>query len=370
MPQKIAILSSSFVALASFAGAAPASAQGAGAGAFETQYPEVHALVLATQEVQGRLLEFLATELVEHATIRPETVGPGGQHADHQEVGGEMMLEAGREELEAYGDLLRELRRLAASGVPTPRTGPPGESGVTPRLRETVVRTQTLLRQMLDIYADTRIFDKYAAVDRVVAEYRSDPERALPVLPKSMALMYLHTYAGAFGANFSFLQGMTWASSWLQFAAFEPLFLYERAEEQRFGMEIVVDRFWRKLEAPPMGFPTEMPMVPAISPGLRGRHPQAAAIFDNLDILLAITTDVVLHPGVGDKEGTVEAVLDAFTNPEYEIVSLYDWTLMALRHGIYNQGGPAIGLLDRSERNVMLEHAQHGGGMVLPGMPR
>jgi hypothetical protein len=111
-------------------------------------------------------------------------------------------------------------------------------------------------------------------------------------------------------------------------------------------------------------------MVPAISPGLRGRHPQVAAIFDNLDVLLAITTDVVLHPGVGDKEGTVEAVLDAFTNPEYEIVSLYDWTLMALRHGIYNQGGPAIGFLDRSERNVMVEHAQHGGGMVLPGMPR
>jgi hypothetical protein len=85
---------------------------------------------------------------------------------------------------------------------------------------------------------------------------------------------------------------------------------------------------------------------------------------------VAIATDVVLHPGGGDKAETVEAVLDAFTSPDYEIVSLYDWTLMALRHGIYNQGGPAIGLLDRSERNVAVDHAQHGGAMVLPGMPR
>jgi hypothetical protein len=356
--------------LAAVGGPTGAAAQTLATGAFQARYPEVQSLVLATQEVQTHLLEMLATELREHATILPVAGAAGGEHLDHPEAGAPMEMEAGPRELAAYRNLLDEVRELATSGEPPARSAPPAESGVTPRLRETVARTQALLREMLDIYADDRIFDKYTAVERAVEVYESAPEVSLPVLPKSMALMYLHAYAGTLGANFSFLQGLSWASTWLHYAAFEPLFLYDRTEEQRFAMELVVDRFWRKLDAPPTGFPTEMPMVPAISPGLRARHPQVAAIFDNLNVLLAIATDVVLHERVADKEAAVDAVLTAFTNPEYEVVSLYDWTLMALRHGIYNQGGPAIGLLDRSERNVTVEHAQRGGGMSLPGMPR
>ena len=62
-------------------------------------------------------------------------------------------------------------------------------------------------------------------------------------------------------------------------------------------------------------------------------------------------------------------MIEQFTDRKYRVVEVDDWIKMALRHSIFEQGGPAIGVMTASDRNGS-GHLQHvnGGKGILPGM--
>ena len=107
-----------------------------------------------------------------------------------------------------------------------------------------------------------------------------------------------------------------------------------------------------------------------IAPGLVSAHLRAAAIIDNLNMMHDVLADVLVHPKVGEcpcrhRRGDRAVHRSA----RYRVVEVDDWITMALRHSIFEQGGPALGVMTETERNSS-GHFQHlgGGRGILPGM--
>jgi hypothetical protein len=186
-----------------------------------------------------------------------------------------------------------------------------------------------------------------------------------------MNIMYHYPFSTSFRRGYPKANGLVWASHWLQLALYEPLLLSRTPEQRRAGIDTTVMRFHAKLDNAPAGFPVEMPTPPAIAPELVRLHPEVAAIFDNLHMLHDVVADILTDRSVPDRRAAIDEALANFTDPQFLASSEYNWIVMSLRHGIYNQGGPALGLLTRSERNRDLTHADHtshSGAAMLPGM--
>jgi hypothetical protein len=131
----------------------------------------------------------------------------------------------------------------------------------------------------------------------------------------------------------------------------------------------VAERFARKLSsgAPPDAFPTELPLAPSIAPGLVAAHERAAAIIDNLDMMLDVIAEVLVYPDVADRRAAVSEVLAQFTDRRYRCVPADEWIVVALRHSIFEQGGPALGMMSGNERNAFYGgHGQHFAGRRTP----
>ena len=98
-------------------------------------------------------------------------------------------------------------------------------------------------------------------------------------------------------------------------------------------------------------------------------------IWDNLSMYLEVLCDVLAAPTTPDVPGAIEATTDFFLDPELAITDQDEWEIMALRHGIFFQGGYPLSVMTESERNVD-GHAAHfsggggGPGLTIPGMPR
>jgi hypothetical protein len=128
-------------------------------------------------------------------------------------------------------------------------------------------------------------------------------------------------------------------------------------------MDTVMERYWNKVgsEGGMTMFPapTEPPTAAAIAPHLYSFHPQASIILDNLSMLENIVLDVLAYPNLEDRQAAIGAAVAEFTNKETNISQDYDYLLAALRGGIYNQGGPAVGELMQSERNRTRDEMGH-----------
>src|SRR5690606_14823036 len=147
--------------------------------------------------------------------------------------------------------------------------------------------------------------------------------------------------------------GLFWAARWFQLGGSEPLMVFrQNPAEQHTGVEATRARFIEMLANPPESFPSHMPMAPTVAPELVTRHIQAAAILDNLNMMLDVVADILVNAEIADKGAAIDEVVDLFADPTYLAIDHLDWVRMSLRHGIYAQGGPAIGRLDRPERNV------------------
>ena len=93
-------------------------------------------------------------------------------------------------------------------------------------------------------------------------------------------------------------------------------------------------------------------MSPAIAPDLYTQSPEAAVILDNLNILETVLADILAYPDEQDLEAKMDTAIALFTNKDVKQIDRpLDYLLFALRGGIYDQGGPAVGDLTRSERN-------------------
>ena len=209
-----------------------------------------------------------------------------------------------------------------------------------------------------DIFAESsmNIYQKRIAVDEAIEEYRtSDPRHAVSLTPKSAALYLAHPYANGLKSAFPRLSGLMWTNQWLQLASLEAIIIGQVDPQFAGSVPTTLERYRSKLGSdtgmtmfPP---PSEMPSAPAIAPQLYSQAPQAAIIVDNLNMLEAALADIIAYPDVDEREAIIDEVVEQYINDELYVVDTMDYLLNALRGGIFNQGGPAIGELGQSERN-------------------
>ena len=273
-------------------------------------------------------------------------------------------------EAEVFRLMTGRIAQSASSSGPDPEADK-GYAALGPRAAEIIRRTHEFHREVLAIFAGLDPSNRAHALDAAVDRYLSRRDVALPDVPKDMAILYDHPYTSFVDEDFTprrkltypSLTGFVWASHWFQLAAEEPLELLAGSRERLEGVKVVTERFHRKLSSgkPPDAFPTELPLAPCISPGLVSAHLRAAAIIDNLNMMHDVLADVLIHPKVGDVRAAIDEVIAQFTDPRSRIVEVDDWITMALRHSIFQQGGPALGTMTANERNTS-GHSQHGRG--------
>ena len=315
----------------------PAVAQqrGAGDGELHRQHGSIEQLLLGIERAHALLYEQLLTD--------PDAP-------------------AERLEQEFSNRMLSEV----ADGGYTGAASTPNLDRVSPRLVRTLERTYDLQRTVYEIYSDASVGDKAGAIDTAVDRYLAERELALSPVPKSMEIMDEQHGSMVFRENYPRTAALYWSFRWLQLGGSEPLMFYLTEAEQHNGVEATIARFREMLENPPETSPSHMPMAPTVAPELVSRHGRAAAIIDNLNMMHDVLADVLASGDITDKSAAVNEVLDLFVDPGYLQVTEIDWIRMALRHGIYAQGGPAIGRIDRPERNAGHDHGA-GGIVIMPG---
>jgi len=209
--------------------------------------------------------------------------------------------------------------------------------------------------QLVAIYLDSAVTDKQAAVASAIADYLSDNGHSVATVPKNASYLLSHPHANALKSAFPRITGLLWSNQWVQLATLEAVVLEYLDSDQSPGIEVALERYWNKIgSAAGMTMfpaPTELPMAPAITPNLYSQSPEAAIIIDNLNVLETLVADILSYPNLADRQALIEQLAAEFTSKEENLAASVDYLLFALRGGIYNQGGPAVGELMRSERN-------------------
>ena len=324
---------------------------------------------------QGRIDPERRVAVFEREHPELNTLLAGVERA-HGVLYGALARDRGRvREPEVFAQMMRRIdARLPAA--PRDPLADAGYAALGARGARVIGRAHAFRREALAILATADKSEWAAALDQAVDRYLADPA-ALPDVPKDMTILYDHPYTsiviglpGAPKKPTARTKGFIWASHWLQLAMAEPLAL-AGGDERRRDLKVVADRFHRKLSSgkPPNAFPTELPLAPAIAPELVTVHLRTAAILDNLNMMQAVLADVLAHPKATNLRESLDEVIAQFTDRTHRVVDVDDWIRMALRHSIFEQGGPAIGVMTASDRNGS-GHFQHLGGArgILPGM--
>jgi hypothetical protein len=106
-------------------------------------------------------------------------------------------------------------------------------------------------------------------------------------------------------------------------------------------------------------------MAPAIAPDLYSQSPEAAIILDNLNLLETVIADILAFPNAENRDKLMDQAITYFTGKDTNNAQSMDYLLFALRGGIYNQGGPAVGELMQSERNRAREAMDMQHNMIM-----
>lgn len=271
-------------------------------------------------------------------------------------------------------DLFERMRqRLADRSTIADSEAEKGYAALGARGAEVVRRAQAFQREVVAIFAGVPPADRTRALDAAVQRYRSRPDVALGDAPKDMTILYDHPYTSFVPPRpgeteprrelrYPRLTGFMWSAHWYQLAVLDPLEEFADSAARNRGLAVVADRLERKLSAgvPPNGFPGESPLAPSIAPGLVAASDRAASIVDNLDIMLDVLTDILVRRDVPDRSELVEQVIAQFTDRGYRCVQVDEWIVVALRHSIFEQGGPALAVMNENERNAFSgAHGQH-----------
>jgi hypothetical protein len=222
--------------------------------------------------------------------------------------------------------------------------------------------------QIYELLLDSTVSDPTAAIRQAVDNYLSDDASSVAGQAKDAKLMTEHEYANAFRVGFPQLAGVLWSTRWLQLAVLEPLVASQDSVTRDTGINTTMDRLQDKLIQflGVMGLPSEMPTEPVVSPLMYNRYPEAARISDNLSMLEDVLADILTHPVVDDRDAALDAAVARFTDKSSALVEDRDYLLYSLRGGIYNQGGPALGGMDQSERNRGREAMDHSSTGLMP----
>ncbi|MDR0786275.1 MAG: hypothetical protein LBG44_00165 [Gemmatimonadota bacterium] len=315
---------------------------------FQRNYPEVHALVLRLNHAQ----ETLFGELVaEGMAVRssPDLLPSPTFEFDMLERLGILAGEGGELDVDEGG---------SESGYATLGSRAAGiiEWGNQFRLAVMGIISDPTL---------TEFQARRAKLAEAVALYQARPEAALPTVPKNMDILYSHAQAQAFRTGYTDLDGLIWAGHWYKLAIAKP-FVDLSGAERVAGLDTIQARYFAKLSYgdPPNFFPSELPLAPAIAPELSFLNPQTVAILDNLTMFEEVIADILVSPTVPDERAGVETAVDFFLDPKRGVTTSVEFGAMALRHGIFFQGGFPLIYMAESERNAGGHHGGHvGGGM-------
>lgn len=237
------------------------------------------------------------------------------------------------------------------------------DSGILPPLTVAVLeRGRQFHERLLAIYSSEDFADKSAEIDKAVQDYLDDDEYSVAPRPKSANLLSKHPFAYAFRVGFPQFSGLLWSSQWLYLATLETLLLTDADTEARQeALAHLQTRFADKLQRVHGSFvtlPTDIPTMPAIAPTVFARHPEAAMIVDNIAMLKIVIGDILGHPDAEDKAASIDAITAQFVDKENNLDDQMRYTIFALRGGIFNQGGPAMSDMERSERFQSRESLQ------------
>jgi hypothetical protein len=322
----------------------------------EREHPDLYDLLIRVERAQGVMFGGLAHE-------------------------GDVMR-ASAEKLPTFGfelDMVERLTALVAEEGRAEEVAHEAEAGfevLGERGAAVIARANAFHREVLGILADESIStfnDRRVAVNAAVERYRSEPEIAVPAAPKDMDILYDHPQTTDFRTGYTDLGGLIWAGYWLRLAATEPLTDIADPVRRDQGLDTVTTRYHLKLSYgdPPQFFPSELPMAPAISPGMIFLSAEAAMIWDNVSMMQEVLSDILASPDVEDVRAAIDLTVEHFTDPEYRMRDQGYWEIMALRHGIFFQGGYPLAYRAESELNVggPAAHAGAGGNLIMGGMP-
>ncbi len=352
-------------------------ALGAGGGAWAQSgeavrdaYPELAGLFSAFDVTQAAALDAIAEINADPATMdarmelamhlemmanmtMQEMMAMGGHGAGEVAMSMDMENPYGERETEVRVALLEQLRQehepaeAAASFQ--------NSASLDRHTAEIFERGRRFERLILAIYLDDSVSDKQAAVRDAVAEYMGDEIHSVASTPKNVGLLLTHDQAGAFQIGFPLLRGFLWSNQWLELAALEAVVLEHVDSNVGGGIDTALERFWNKMGSSGgmtmFPAPVELPMAPAIAPNLYSQSMEAAVVIDNLNVLETIVADIMAYPNLDNRAELIEAWTGEFTNKTENLSDSMSYLLFALRGGIYNQGGPAVGELMQSERN-------------------
>lgn len=227
---------------------------------------------------------------------------------------------------------------------------------------ETLQRGRQFVEQLIEIYLNPVYEDKKAAVSQVVLAYLTVDEYSIADRPKSDELLSDHEFAYAYNAGFPQLSGLTWASQWLKLALLEILVSAPDTESRDADIQNLLDLYdgkIKRLHGSMVSLPSDIPTNPVIAPNFYSRHPDAAYILDNLELLKVVIGDILAHPEVEDRWSAIEQAVANYTDKHSHLSDEKDYLLYVLRGGIYNAGGPARGGLTTPDRNWSREQSEN-----------
>ena len=353
-------------------------------GALVENFPEVASLNNAFDVTQAALLDAMA-----EINANPETMQARMEvqmqldmakdmngHAHMGHGGGEMSMNMGSpyEELEvdarvALAEMLRQSHTDEAAQNAF------SESASLPtHVWRVLSWGRKFERDIADIFANdsTSRSQKRAAVEVAIETYLNDDARhAVATVPKHADLYLAHDHADGAKTAFPRLSALMWTNQWLQLASLEAMVAGQLDSQFSGKVPVTLERYWAKVGSDTgmtmYPVPVDMPSAPAIAPSFYSEAPQAAMIIDNLNRLEVAVADIIAYPNLENRDELLEAVADEFTKDDVNVSDEMEYLLSALRGGIFNQGGPAIGELGRSERNRSRDAMDMVHTMIMSG---
>ncbi|MCB1670284.1 MAG: hypothetical protein R3F41_12535 [Gammaproteobacteria bacterium] len=286
--------------------------------------------------------------------------GHGGGHSGHDM---EMLAGGayGEQETAARAELFQMLR--ANHSEEEVQNAYLNSGAINRHTAMVLTRGRQLRDRLFEIYVDDSVTNKLRAVNAAIDDYLSDERHSVSPVAKEFSLVGDNPQATAFATAFPKLSALQWANRWATLAALESIMIEYSDTQFRNTMNTVLERYWNKVgsEGGMTMFPApaEQPTAAAIAPHLYSFHPRASIILDNLGRLESIIFDVLSYPNLDNREELIGTAVSEYTNKETHLSQDYDYLLAALRGGIYNQGGPAVGDLERSERNRSRDEMGH-----------
>lgn len=242
-------------------------------------------------------------------------------------------------------------------------------SAINRHTAEVFKRGRNFEAVLFTIYIDDDVEDKRAAVSDAIDDYLSDDQHSVAKAPKESDYLLGHDQANGLKTAFPLIRGFLWTHQWLQLAALEAVILQGLDSQFNGGVDVALERFWNKVGSTGgmtmFPAPSELPMAPAIAPDLYSQSPEAAIILDNLNLLETVIADILAFPNAENRDELMDQAITYFTGKDTNNAQSTDYLLFALRGGIYNQGGPAVGELMQSERNRAREAMNMQHNMIM-----